>query len=133
MTSLTFTHALATLLSCGIFGLSCPAASSTPLSAVSIAESASTSPKVTITTDVNGKKQTKTVDAPYGVASSVVSETKNGKTTTHASTTPLTKADVTKMQQQMQKEQQLMDEQFAAMQKEMNAMFKEQQQLFGSF
>jgi len=93
-----------------------------PTHAVSVetrSSSSSSSPQTTVVTDVNGQKQTKTVQSRYGVKTSVVTRTINGHTTTEASTTPLTAADVQKMQAQE-----------AQMESHMRQMFANQQKMF---
>ena len=124
-------HLFSSLLGCGLLGLACaPVPAGAHFSQVSVAERATSSPQVTVVTDVNGKTTKKTVDAPYGLASSVDSETVNGKTVTHASTTPLTKADARKLQQDMRTQEQQMNAQFAQMQREMNQMFAQEHAMF---
>ncbi len=92
-------------IGCGFLGISCsvpsamPAADSVSVQTSSIATS---SPDVTVTTTVDGKSTTKTLDAPYGIRSSVITDSNGSTTTAEASTTPLTEADAAKLQQQME-------------------------------
>lgn len=90
---------------------------------VSVQAISTTSPDVTIVTDVNGKTDKKVIKAPYGVKSSVVSVQNGSSTRTEATTTPLTQQDALKIQHDM-------DVQMQEIQQEMDSMFAQQQRMF---
>ncbi len=112
LSSLPFGKALATIFACGLVGAGCFASSTGP--SVSIATSGNPAQTVVVTS-INGQEATTTFAAPYGVASSVVVT----GTSTEATTTPLTAADVETMQAQ-----------FAQQQQDMEQLFADQQRMF---
>lgn len=122
-------YALPFFFGCGVFGLGCashPHAPPAPSVVIQTAAAASTSPAVSVTIDINRHTTHQTISAAYGVASTVDLNDANGKATSHASTTALTKAQALAMQQQARA-------QIAQMQKSMDALFTQEQQLFAQF
>lgn len=129
---------------CGLFGFACgqpftlsalPPLASSSNYAVSIVQngSAASSSETTITTTVNGSTTTKTVRAPYGYVTHVISETNNGDTHTYASTTPLTEADVDAIQTRIDQEQAAVQADIQRMFQEQEDMFQNMQQMFQNF
>ncbi len=91
----------------------------------------SSSPKVQVVTDINGKKNTSVVNAPYGVETHVTVTQKSGQAPdVRASTTPLTPAQREKMLTQEKQMERQIQEQITQMRQEMNQMFAEQEKLF---
>ncbi|HET8581066.1 MAG TPA: hypothetical protein VFL98_01195 [Candidatus Paceibacterota bacterium] len=128
-----FNQFISFLFGCAFAAGTCAGAPAGSVHDVSVVQSASGTPSVTVVTSIDGSTTKRTLDAPYGVASAIDSETVNGKTVTHATTTALSKEDAARMQQDLLAQQKRMEEQFAQMQQEMNAQFAQMQQLFGGF
>ncbi len=112
---------LATLFGCSLFGSVCGMPPN--MHGVSIQTYATSSPDVTVVTSVNGSTTTQTIPAPYGVQTSVIEKSNGGTPIVQASTTPLTSAQVSQMQQQT-------IQQVQAMQQQMNQMFADQEKFF---
>ena len=112
-----FSSFMTALFGC-LFSMTCV---TTPTTAhgISIETYSSSSPDVTIVTTVNGRTTRQVIPAPYGVKTSYYSDTIDGKTTSEASTTPLSQKDIYQMQQQID-----------AMQKDMDQMFADQEKMF---
>ena len=127
-----FMHNIFVSIGCGLFGVSCVAATSTaPLHGVVVSAAASSTPGATVvTTDINGKTKTQTIDAPYGVETRVMSTTKNGTTTSVASTTALSRVQATRMETQTEAQIRAMQQQIQEQEQQMQQMFAEQQKLF---
>ncbi len=112
MNYIPFGKLLSAIIGCGLLSTVCVGSPSAQ--SVSIQTFATSSPYVTVVTDVNGSSSTQVINAPYGLQSSVVSESNGSTTIAEATTTPLTSAYLTQMQQQM------------------NQVFADQQKLFQS-
>ncbi|HQU08050.1 MAG TPA: hypothetical protein PK539_03300 [Candidatus Paceibacterota bacterium] len=108
------------IMGCGFVGGLC--APPHAAQSISIATNATSSPRVQVVTTINGKTSTKTIDAPYGVQSSIIENTGHGQSVTHASTTPMTRAQAAALEAQTLR-----------MQQRINALIAQQQQLFQAF